>query len=56
MHLDVKALVGASTQTLQAQALKLAVDGLDTFTAESQVIFVGPLVGLHVLLASRDEA
>jgi len=29
MHLDVKALVGASAQTLQAQALKLAVDGVE---------------------------
>jgi len=56
MHLDVEAFVGASAQMLQAQALKLAIDGLDTLAIESQIIFVDPLVGLHVLLANRDEA
>ncbi len=56
MGLDLKTGTGSGMKALNAHAFQLAVDGLNPFAVLTQVIVVGPLMGLHVLLTDRDEA
>lgn len=55
LHLNVEAVVGACSQLFQAHAFELAIDRLDAFAIQAQVILISPVMALHVLLADGDQ-